>query len=589
MSNGLFEGAEQTVTLTGDVTGSGTTSVATTIANDAVTYAKIQNVSATDKLLGRSSSGAGDVEEITCTAAGRALLDDANAAAQLTTLGVLDAIFTNVSRVAAWVWSATVSSVTYSLTIGTGNTTKIQTQTATYQNYAAANQTSAELRCSKLDSTAFGQVQAGASYSEVAFSNPSTSGVSRLRASLSDIFISVLNASGFGNSKQTTQPGQWTNLQQSTDDNTLTIKEYADGQTKGAGTRYTRVYDVDGSTVLAGWTINSSGHALVGMVDLSKTLSAAAYTPTQITSNQANYAGIHGRSLQVRISSDAARTINGITAGVDGELHIVRNVGSYDISFAHLSGSATGAQVYCDTLAATVLETGARGLLVYDSTSGVWVLTKLPNNRLTSALRMDAAAATTLLSAYWTGDTSNPTALIRNDANVCGELVLQLYTGTSKVWVGYSGFRTSSDVGFGIVNNTNAYGNVMSVQFGLAAAGVWDVSNEGFTAGTALSFKPLSPSQITSNQTNYSAFIGGSKVVRVSTDALRELQGIAAGTAGVEHVLILTGSNNLTIKHDSGSATGKRIYCHGSADITLAPNDILFLWFDATTDVWRAR
>lgn len=58
------------------------------IANDAVTYAKIQNVSATDRLLGRSTSGAGDVEEIACTAAGRALLDDTNAAAQLTTLGV---------------------------------------------------------------------------------------------------------------------------------------------------------------------------------------------------------------------------------------------------------------------------------------------------------------------------------------------------------------------------------------------------------------------------------------------------------------------------------------------------------------------
>lgn len=57
------------------------------IANDGVTYAKIQNVSATDRLLGRSTAGAGDVEEITCTAAGRALLDDANAAAQLVTLG----------------------------------------------------------------------------------------------------------------------------------------------------------------------------------------------------------------------------------------------------------------------------------------------------------------------------------------------------------------------------------------------------------------------------------------------------------------------------------------------------------------------
>ena len=54
----------------------------------AVTYAKIQNVSATDKLLGRSSAGAGVVEEITCTAAGRALLDDVDAAAQRATLGI---------------------------------------------------------------------------------------------------------------------------------------------------------------------------------------------------------------------------------------------------------------------------------------------------------------------------------------------------------------------------------------------------------------------------------------------------------------------------------------------------------------------
>jgi hypothetical protein len=34
------------------------------IQNDAVTYAKLQNVSATDRLLGRSSAGAGDVEEL---------------------------------------------------------------------------------------------------------------------------------------------------------------------------------------------------------------------------------------------------------------------------------------------------------------------------------------------------------------------------------------------------------------------------------------------------------------------------------------------------------------------------------------------
>jgi hypothetical protein len=80
--------ADQTITLTGNVTGSGTGSFTATIANDAVTYAKMQNVSATDRLLGRSTAGAGDVEEITCTAAGRALLDDADTQAQRTTLGV---------------------------------------------------------------------------------------------------------------------------------------------------------------------------------------------------------------------------------------------------------------------------------------------------------------------------------------------------------------------------------------------------------------------------------------------------------------------------------------------------------------------
>jgi len=58
------------------------------IPNDAVTYAKIQNVSDTDKLLGRATAGAGDIEEIACTAFGRALLDDASISEQRTTLGL---------------------------------------------------------------------------------------------------------------------------------------------------------------------------------------------------------------------------------------------------------------------------------------------------------------------------------------------------------------------------------------------------------------------------------------------------------------------------------------------------------------------
>jgi hypothetical protein len=62
--------------------------VAGDLSSGLVTYAKIQNVSATDLILGRSSAGAGVIEEITCTAAGRALIDDADAAAQRITLGL---------------------------------------------------------------------------------------------------------------------------------------------------------------------------------------------------------------------------------------------------------------------------------------------------------------------------------------------------------------------------------------------------------------------------------------------------------------------------------------------------------------------
>ncbi|CAB4177502.1 hypothetical protein UFOVP1008_1, partial [uncultured Caudovirales phage] len=71
----------------GDITVSSTGTV-WTVDNTAITYAKIQNVSATDKLLGRSTAGAGVIEEIALTAAGRALIDDADASAQRTTLGL---------------------------------------------------------------------------------------------------------------------------------------------------------------------------------------------------------------------------------------------------------------------------------------------------------------------------------------------------------------------------------------------------------------------------------------------------------------------------------------------------------------------
>ena len=83
--------AARTITLpdsTGTVVLSGAIVNADINASAAIAFSKLANVSATDRLLGRSTAGAGAIEEVTCTAAGRALIDDADAAAQRTTLGV---------------------------------------------------------------------------------------------------------------------------------------------------------------------------------------------------------------------------------------------------------------------------------------------------------------------------------------------------------------------------------------------------------------------------------------------------------------------------------------------------------------------
>lgn len=61
---------DQTITLTGDVTGSGTGSFAATIANNAVTYAKFQQASAGFTILAKATTAAGNYAELAAAADG---------------------------------------------------------------------------------------------------------------------------------------------------------------------------------------------------------------------------------------------------------------------------------------------------------------------------------------------------------------------------------------------------------------------------------------------------------------------------------------------------------------------------------------
>ena len=79
-------GTPDYITISGQTITRGLVDLATDVTGD-LPFANVQQI-ATNTLLGRSTAGTGDIETITCTSAGRAILDDADAAAQRTTLGL---------------------------------------------------------------------------------------------------------------------------------------------------------------------------------------------------------------------------------------------------------------------------------------------------------------------------------------------------------------------------------------------------------------------------------------------------------------------------------------------------------------------
>jgi hypothetical protein len=117
----------QRAALTGDVTAAAGSN-ATAIANDAVTYAKMQNVSAASRLLGRgSAAGAGDPEEITLGAGlvmtGASLASTGGAAGATTTeilQGVSTTVFGTPDSIAAlWEKGSDIASAA-TISIGEG-------------------------------------------------------------------------------------------------------------------------------------------------------------------------------------------------------------------------------------------------------------------------------------------------------------------------------------------------------------------------------------------------------------------------------------------------------------------------------------
>ena len=96
-------------------------------------------------------------------------------------------------------------------------------------------------------------------------------------------------------------------------------------------------------------------------------------TPTQLTANTNNYAPTGGLGAhKMRISSNAAINITGLTNGADGREIILTNIGTFAITLVHDATSIAANRFYGPNNANYVLRPNASVLLWYDGTSSRW-------------------------------------------------------------------------------------------------------------------------------------------------------------------------------------------------------------------------
>ena len=95
-------------------------------------------------------------------------------------------------------------------------------------------------------------------------------------------------------------------------------------------------------------------------------------TPSQLTANQNNYDPGALTSV-LRLSSDASRTVTGLSGGSSGRTITILNIGAQSLVFAHASASSLAAnRISFGAAADFTLSAGKSFQLIYDATSTVW-------------------------------------------------------------------------------------------------------------------------------------------------------------------------------------------------------------------------
>lgn len=139
--------------------------------------------------------------------------------------------------------------------------------------------------------------------------------------------------------------------------------------------------------------------------------------------------------------------------------------------------------------------------------------------------------------------------------------------------------------------NDGLFGSVSGGVLGVSIASVekarFDANGVALAGNVRLAL--TSPAQITSNQNDYSPTgLASARILRLTSDAARDVTGLAAQPSGTVMSIINVGGFAITLKHESGSSAGaNRFNFTGGADVALAVHQSIDVFYDGPGSRWK--